>query len=272
MFASYKSSLRVYEPLWSFDPAARARWARYVLRGASDGSLERERGAMLQAVLGPRVDFRLLDVDEEALLDEWNGNQVVCPLDTQSRALQAIVDSEWKLPYPLSDVTLGRSVRRQAAGRQLRPRAAVPRDAKDHVLTSAWDVPFWWSLMFTQADAVPTEDPETLVYRVGIVDAQKRGELALELISQTFGVTTFISDLDVVIRWLRTFDRDAMVELDYGSLGSLVTTLSQSEDDSLALAGEAIEHLQDGDLEQALHAYQEYVSTWEDVGRLEGWN
>lgn len=273
VFASYKSSLRVYEPLWAFPPAVRAKWTRYAARKRSEGSLQRERDAMLQAVIGARVDFRRLDVDDDALVEEWLGNRVVCPLDTESRALQAIVDSEWKLPFPLSDIALGRSVRRQAAGLQLRPRpAGLKSEAKDHVFVANWDVPFWWSLLFTREDAIPTADLESLLYRTGMATALTRGERALDLISQTFGVTPFISELDIAVRWLRTFDLDAMVELDYGSLGSLVTTLSEDGDDSMALASEAIAHLESGDLDSALTAYRDYVSTWEDVARLESWN
>lgn len=272
MIASYKSSLRVYEPVWAFEPDERVKWTRYAARSKDEGSLQRERHAMLQAIISPSVDFRRLDVVEEALVADWGGNRVVCPLDTQSRALQAIVDSEWKLPFPLSEVTIGRATRRQAAGRQLRPRPAARSGAKDHVLTASWDVPFWWSLLFTREDAVPTSDLESLVYRTSIATALKRGESALKLIAETFGVTPFIADLDVAVRWLRTFDLDSMVELDYGSLGALVTSLSEDGDDSMSLASEAVAHLTDGDLDSALTAYQHYVSTWEDVARLESWN
>ncbi|WP_106848733.1 hypothetical protein [Blastococcus sp. Marseille-P5729] len=272
MFVSYKSSLRVYEPVWAFHPAERARWMRYANRERATGSLERERGAMLQAVISTRLDFGRLEVDEEALVAEWSGNLVVCPLDTHSRALQAIIDSEWALPFPLSDLTFGRAVRRQAAGRQLRPRATRGSDAKDHMLTASWDVPFWWSLLFCREDAVPTADLESLVYRAPVATAVRRGEEAYALITDTFGATPFISDLDVAVRWLGTFDQDSMVELDYGSLGPLVVSLSEDGDDSMALASDSIAHLKDGDLEQALTAYQEYISTWEDVARLESWN
>lgn len=270
--ASYKSSLRVYEPIFAFDGAARTRWARYAARRRRNTApLERERHAMLSAVVGSAVDFGRLEVEEEALIAEWSDNVVVCPLDTRDRALQAIVDSEWKLPFPLSDQVLGRHTRRQAAGLQLRPTSAG-RAAKDHVLTASWEVPFWWSLMFTPADAVPSEDLETIVYRTAIVDATRRAERALELISETFGVTAFLADLDSAVRWIRTFDLDSMVELDYGSLAGLVRRLNHGSDDSMSLAADAIEYLREGELESSLASYREYVSTWEDVSRLESWN
>lgn len=262
----------MYEPVWAFHPEERARWARYVHHERSGGSLERERGAMLQAVIGSRLDFAMLEVDEEALVCEWTGDLVICPLDTLSRALQAIIDSEWELPFPLSDLTLGRAVRRQAAGRQLRPQVARRLEAKNHVLTASWDVPFWWSLLFCREDAVPTVDLESLVYRAPVATAVRRGQEAYALIIDTFGATPFIADLDAAVRWLGTFDLDSMVELDYGSLGPLVVSLSEDGDDSMALASDAVAYLQDGDLEQALTAYQEYISTWEDVARLESWN
>lgn len=226
---------------------------------------------MLSAVVGARVDFARLEAEEEALIADWHDNIVVCPLDTRDRALQAIVDSEWKLPFPLSDQVLGRDTRRQAAGLQLRPKT-TGREAKDHVATAGWEVPFWWSLMFTPADAVPTDDRESIVYRTSIVEATRRAEQALELISETFGITPFISDLDVVVRRVRTFDLDSMVELDYGSLAGLVRRLNERGDDSMSLAADAMAHLQEGDLESSLASYREYLSTWEDVSRLEAWN
>ncbi|WP_134323738.1 hypothetical protein [Cumulibacter soli] len=272
MHASYRSSLRVYEPIFAFEGAARNRWARYAARRRRQGSaLERERYAMLSAVVGTQVDFHRLNIDEEALIAEWGENIVVCPLDTRDRALQAIVDSEWKLPFPLSDQVLGRTARRKAAGLQLRPKPTED-EGKDHVVTASWEVPFWWALMFTPSDAVPTDTLESIVYRTSIVDALRRGERALELISQTFGVTPFISDLDVAVRWLRTFDLDSMVELDYESLAGLLHRIRPDGDDSMSVAADALEYLQEGDLDSSLASYREYASTWEDVGRLEGWN
>lgn len=227
---------------------------------------------MLSAVIGSRLDFdRLDEVSEEALVTHWRDNIVVCPLDTRTRALQAIVDSEWKLPFPLSDQVLGKATRRQAAGLQLRPKVAG-REGKDHVLTASWEVPFWWSLMFSSDDVVATDDQDSIVYRASIADATARAERALELIADTFGVTTFISDLDVAVRWIRTFDLDSMVELDYGSLAGLVRRLNHRGDDSMRLSAEAISYLSEGDLDSALTAYREYSSTWEDVARLEAWN
>lgn len=270
MFASYLSSLRVYEPVAALDVISRARWADEPPRERAEALLGQRR-SMLQAVLGPAISFSRLAVEEDALLATWRGARVVCPLDTHSRALQALVDSEWKLPFPLGELVIGRTVRRQAAGRQLRPRQAGARESKDHVLTASWDVPFWWSLLFTTSDVV-RHGAEELIYRTAISDALARGQRALELITQAFGVTPFISDLDLVVRWLGSFDDGSMVELDYGSLTGLIDSLSEGRDDSMALAGRAIEQLAEGDLEESMSAYQEYTSTWEEIGRLESWN
>ena len=40
----------------------------------------------------------------------------------------------------------------------------------------------------------------------------------------------------------------------------------------MSLAADAIEYLREGELESSLASYREYVSTWEDVSRLESWN
>lgn len=270
----YQASLRVFEPLAAFPGKQARRWRTYLKareRTPGEHPLEAERSAALQAIIAPDFDVSRLELPEGALYATWEGNLVVCPLDTRSRFLQAIVDSEWQLPFPLNTYSIDRSTRRQAASLQLHPELTGEQSG-DHIMTANWQVPFWWCLLFDETDVVPTEDLRQVTFRNSLDDAIGRAEVALKAVTETFGGAEFISDLTMLLRWLGGFDRDSMIELDYGSLADFVVDELQREDTSVALAGRSLAQLLDGDVEGAVTAYHEYAEQWEQIARIESWN
>lgn len=246
-------------------------WSSYVRRQqpAHPDPLREEHDAMLQAVIREGINFGVIDLPERALTATWRGDTVVCPLDSRGRALQAIVDTEWKLPYPLNGYVVDRESRRRAARLQLEP--SVIRDAADtHILSASWQVPFWWALLFDEEERHGSSRASA-VFRAPISEALVRARQARELITSAFGVGEFLGELEFVIGWLEQFDLDSMVELDFGALTGLGVR-PDSRLSSVDIARQALEYLESDEYDDALAAYHEYMSVWEEAARLESFN
>lgn len=269
------SSLRVFEPLYSFESAERRRWTLLITGNSAPTPREadiRERRALLPAVAGGTLDFRRLDIDESAMTASWNGSHLICPLDTKPRALQAIIDSEWKLPYPLNDWSMNRQVRRHAASLQAHPSATRAR-GKQHILTCNWRVPVWWCALFATSDQV--RDPSTggeTTFRTPIQGAIDRAESALQTMVDSFGEADMTADLDSLHEWLRGFHEGSVVEMDYGGLSAFLPGEEKQQDQSVELVAKSLAHLAVGDTDKAIFAYHEFTEIWEEIARLESWN
>ncbi|PRZ42547.1 hypothetical protein CLV47_105169 [Antricoccus suffuscus] len=269
------SSLRVFEPLESFAPAEQRRWAALIdAHGAptpevADGQV---RLGLLPAVAGSTVDFRRLEVVESALTLRWEGADLVCPLDTRPRALQAIVDSEWRLPFPLNEWAMSKQVRRHAARLQAHPSATRPRGGH-HILTSNWRVPVWWCALFKSTEQVHDGSrPDVVAFRTTIIDAIKRADSAMQTMNDSFGTAEMTADLDSMIEWLRAFNEMSVVELDYGALSSYLQLDDEKRDRGVSLVAKSLTYLSAGDMDEALSAYHEFTEIWEEIARLEAWN
>lgn len=269
------SSLRVFEPLESFEPAERRRWAALIeARDAPTPEVAdaQVRLGLLPAVVGSAVDFRRLEISESAMTLAWDGADLVCPLDTRPRALQAIVDSEWRLPFPLNDWTMAKQVRRHAARLQAHPSATRPRGGH-HILTSNWRVPVWWCALFKSSEQVRDGSRGDMVaFRTPIVDAIKRADAAMQTVNDSFGTAEMTADLDSMLEWLRAFNEMSVVELDYGGLSSYLPSDEEKHDLSVSLVAKSLTHLSAGDMDEALSAYHEFTEIWEEIARLESWN
>ncbi len=269
------SSLRVFEPLESFEPAEQRRWASLIdahQAPTPEVADAQVRLGLLPAVAGSTIDFRLLEVAESAMTVGWEGAQLVCPLDIRPRALQAIVDSEWRLPFPLNDWTMSKKVRRRAARLQAHPSSTRPRGGH-HILTSNWRVPVWWCALFKSSEQVRDGSRgEAVAFRTSITDAIKRADSAMQTVNDSFGAAEMTADLDSMLEWLRTFNDMSVVELDYGGLSSYPPSDEDKSDLSVRLVAKSLTHLSAGEMDEALSAYHEFTEIWEEIARLESWN
>ena len=276
------SSLRVFEPLEAFRAAERGRWANLIdsHEAPSPEVAERfDRLRLLPAVVGGAVDFRRLEVSETALVLPWEGASLVCPIDTRQRALQAIVDSEWRLPFPLNEWAMTKQVRRHAGRLQAHPSANRPRGGH-HILTSNWRVPIWWCALFRVSEQVRDGSRgDDVVFRTPITDALGRAEAAMHTINDSFSAAEMTADLDSLIDWLRGFHNMSVVELDYGGLSRYLPhedagndAEGDTGDKSVAVVAKSLAHLSAGDMNEAISAYHEFTEIWEEIARLESWN
>ena len=263
MPAPFLSYLRVYEPVRAFEgpsgDAVRAALARGPLPPEALGARERE--LCLRATLGSRL---LPPPATEILITEREaGDVLVCPLDTRARAGAAMLgflDSE--TPFLKAAVL---SVPEPAARRSAERAVAELGDSAAHIVSASWTVPLPWFALVDQEDRRVRRHPRRVWWQVPIGRARGRAARAEEVIRTGVGDSGAANVLAETVAWLARFDRDSVVELDYGGIVHLFDDASLRSDTSAALAHDALRALRDGDVEGAQRGYERLRAIWSPV-------
>ncbi|MEO6956478.1 MAG: hypothetical protein ABI137_07015 [Antricoccus sp.] len=271
---SFATYLRVYEPLSAFKPRERRRLAD-LLSAAADQSAaqlhEQELLALLPALRGASIDLSVLNSPQLVHTISVRGKVLVCPFDTKLRALQAVIDSEWAVPFPLNEWSMDRAARRQAAALLSSPFNSR-RGGLAHVRSMPWRAPVWWCALFTDADRLTTGDGRDVRYRIGLALAISRCSALIEAMTDSFGDLEFAADLQQVGQWLQRFDETAVLELDLGGVIRPGYEELGSVHEAVGLAARSAEQLIAGRTEESFAAYGEFVDLWERLALLQGHN
>lgn len=260
MSAPFLSYLRVYEPVRAFDgpsgQAVRDALARGPLSPEAVGARERE--LCLRAV----CSSRLLPSPATNVLtiERGPGDLLVCPLDTRARAGAAVLgflDTEHPslraavLPVP-----------ERAARRAAERAVAELGDSAAHIVSVGWTVPLPWFALVDEASRRMCRDPLRVWWQVSIGRARRRAEQAEEVIRGGLGDSDAAEVLTETAEWLARFDRDSVVELDYGGLVHLFDEGRLRADDSAALVKATLRALRDGDVDGARRGYDRLREFW----------
>lgn len=265
----FLSYLRVYEPVRAFagpeGTAVRAALARGPLAAADSGRHERELclRAQLRAHLLPgsgAVEVLVLDPDTD-------GGPLVCPLDTRPRAAAAVLGflgEESPLlraaALPVPEPTARRAA--QAALTEL-------GDAAAHVVTAAWTVPLPWFALVDPGDRQLSLRPRRVWWRVPMWRARGRAAWAERIVRDSLGDEGPAEVLAETARWLERFDRQSVVELDYGGVVDLLDDDALHADPSAEQVRVALAALRAGDGEAAGEAYAELHEYWSVPARAQ---
>lgn len=271
---SFASYLRIYEPLRAFEPSERRRLADLVTDSTphTAGQLhDQELLSMLSALRGASVDVSALDSPQLVHAITIGGNLLVCPLDTKVRTLQAVVDSEWAVPFPLNEWSMDRAARRLAATLLTHP-SNSRLVGKAHVRSMSWRAPVWWCVLFTDEDRLITGDGYDVRYRIALPLAINRCNAVISAMTDSFGELELAADLQQMSQWLQSFNDAAVLELDlndvirpgYEELGAV--------HEAVGLAARSGEQLIAGRTEESFAAYSEFVDLWERLALLQGHN
>lgn len=301
---AYAAHLRVYEPLHAFDDEERARWASYVRSGSAPtpgAGTQLERLAALAAVSGP-VPAVLPDVSEHAFVLDADGLALVCPWRTLLRSREALSDLRLELPEVLVTAALPAEVA-DAADRALHQERTEHPGRRSHILTSTWQVPIRWFVLFDPAErevrtgrrlpggapagslpaggAPGPRRPDTpagpragrsLVYRTQMSRARRRVARGLAVLRRTRdqeGATDHVEDLG---RWLEEFHPRSTVELDYGGLVHLQDDNALEQDESARDVAIALAALGEGRTERAAAAYSRVAERMKALQAVESAN
>jgi hypothetical protein len=256
--------LRVYQALAAFPPAERAEWAAYVESGDALPSgllVGREEERALARALGLPVPSER----EHALVQRAGQTVYVCPLRTELRTLQSLLAFHGSLPMEVADAFVSSGEVARAASTLERLQRERPA-SRNHIRLAVWYVPLPWFALFEAAErklAAPEADhPALLTYQTTMVKAQARVSRALRVLQEVMEDGEVVAAVEELRDWLYGFDSDSLVQLDYGGLARVLPYPELAEDQSAAEVWEALEALEEGDLERSSAHYGALTERW----------
>ena len=256
--------LRVYQALAAFAPAERAEWAAYVESGDALPSgllVGREEERALARALG----LPLPSEREHALVQRVGQTVYVCPLRTELRTLQSLLAFHGSLPREVADAFVSSGEVARAASTLERLQRERPA-SRNHIRLAVWYVPLPWFALFDGAErklAAPEADHLALLtYQTTMVKAQARVSRALRVLQEVMDDGEVVAAVEELRDWLYGFDSDSFVQLDYGGLARVLPYPELAEDQSAAEVWEALEALEEGDLERSSAHYGALTERW----------
>jgi hypothetical protein len=261
---AFTSYLRVYQPLAAFPPRERAEWAAYVEAGQAMPAamlVGREERRGLARALGLEVRN-----DREHALVERVGDVVyLCPLRTELRTLQSLVAFRSSVPDEVADAFVSADDVERAA-RTLERWDRERPGSRSHIQQAAWHVPLPWFALFEDGErrVVPAASgqPARLTYQTAMARARARVSRAVAILQQLMEDAEMVVAAEDLRGWLHDFDADSLVQLDYGGLTRAIPFEDLAEDHSAAQVWEALEALEEGDLDRSSELYRGLSERW----------
>lgn len=256
------SYLRVYEPLHAFPAVEQERWiARPEAGDGADGATSRR---WLIAATLPDAQVQL---DTEGAFFRRLGERVlVCPRRTRLRMLAGLLAFRTSVPEEVADAFVSEAEARRAA-QELEDLGDRFPDLRSHILHANWHVPLRWFAAFHDDDRILTEDADGLRirYESRLGDAVGRLERAADVLEGAWiedGVTAAVREL---VGWLREFNEDGLLELDYGTVAALLDADDLVDDRSAAEVQACLEALAGGDTARAAQTFATLGERWADL-------
>jgi len=263
----YVTSLRIYEPIYSFTPAERLRWESIPIT-ASTGFDEQSRA--LHRII--KIEPPSLRPDGAHIL-EWEGARYVCPWSTAARCWAALENFKDTLPLPIVKFFVPENIEEA-----ININSEIIEDKVPHIITETWMVPPRWFSLFEPEERLrgQSEDGPFTIMRTSIANAKKRCMSTHQAVVASFGNGPIEQEIADLLEWMSLFHADSIVEVDYGGLaGYLEKSLIENgedgleadtsiEDIHLSLAG-----LSEGDGVRAGTGYERLISRWRRVSAFE---
>lgn len=263
----YVASLRIYEPLTSFEPADRLRWAQIK---ATDNTKRDEQSLALHRVVFP--ESPALRPDGAHVLD-IDGVRYVCPWSTATRCWAALEDFKLSLPSTVSSLFMPQGLEEVITSGIDLAESKVP-----HILTQTWIIPPRWFALFIPEERVRGRDSDGAftVIRTSIANAKERCDVTHAAVQAAFGTGQVEEEIEDLGDWLGMFHAQSFLELDYGGLaGYLEKTLLSSDeagldaDTSVEDVLSSIGGLATSDATTAGRGYERLVTRWRRVAAFE---
>lgn len=271
------SSLRVYQPLETFGPGERSRWTAYIEGGAQ---LPLSNPYRHVAFDDPgNMGLLYPSNDEHAFVKKANGQWLVCPWSTKLRVLMGLLSFRNSWPYEIADAFVPEEEAAKAATELESLKGGNP-DLVSHITTASWHVPLRWFIAFEDGDKRFTGDasPGTgtrlasqrkLIYETDLRTAVGRVQRGVRILRKVGMAEAVVEPIDDLMSWLRRFPRESIVELDYGSVGSLFEEEDLQNDRSAGEVWSCLEALDAGDFDESGRIYSELSVQWGRVRALQ---
>lgn len=208
-------------------------------------------------------EYGLVDepLREDALAADWNGSRYLCPRRPRLRMLEGVL--AFHNAFAGGDVLVPETIAASAAAelQQLRDREPEQRS---HILTSPWHVPLRWFVAFTPEDreVIQLADRISIRYRTDRGSASRRLVEALRILENVGMDDGVVDNVREFSEWVGNFSREALVELDYGSVAELFEDAQLVFDESASELWASLRALEADDWDRSAQMYNTVAGRW----------
>jgi hypothetical protein len=263
----YVASLRIYEPIDSFQSADQLLWSQIVI--PSQSTRDEQKRALTRTI---KDESPTLNLDGAHVFD-YLGKRYVAPWSTALRCWAALEDFKYTLTADVTKFFIP-----QTTEDYFRSISGLVEEKVTHILTSNWNIPPRWFALFHPEERLrgKNKDGPFTFMRTSIGNAKQRTNFTHNTVLNAFGLGPVEAEIANLQKWLEVFDENSIVELDYGGLAHYLNYIliqngeagldadTSIEDVSISIAG-----LASGDGERATRGYERLVSRWRKVAFLE---
>ncbi|MGL3807856.1 hypothetical protein ACSYDW_17395 [Paeniglutamicibacter sp. R2-26] len=264
------SYLRVFEPLSAFSDED-----QMLITGTRHGDRETLEDATAADAL-KRLTRQLSDpfphqhdeVFRKLSITGWDGaaHTLYCPDQLAARAVLASEQLDGSMRPQLLELLVPDAARAANALR-IDEQQFTQDLAHLHTRTATWGIPFGWFVLVHEDDEyeVVEDDDELISSRIytPLHQALNRARYAAATLAIHAPEMDLLDELTALSEWLMLFDKDSMLELDYGRIAALVWPDDSPHDLRLG-----IESLADSDMAGAAAAYRRLSNRWLAVRQL----
>ena len=263
----YVASLRVYEPLDSFDSVDQFRWSPLNINSVT--SLNEQLTSLERCITSKPPNFK----PDGVHLLEHEGKRYVAPWSTAARCWAALEDFKYSLPTTVVKFFIPQSMEDSISSS-----IDIVEDKISHILTSTWSIPPRWFALFSPDERLRgvNKDGYFTILRTAISNAKNRCAFTHQAVLGAFGEGVVEGEVAELLAWLEIFDGKSIVELDYGGLAAYLNNqlvmsgeVGLDADTSVEDVNSSVAGLASGDGALAGRGYERLVSRWRRVSALE---
>ena len=263
----YVASLRVYEPIDSFEVVDQLRWSQIAI--TSPTGWDEQVRSLKRSITNEPPHLK----PDGAHVLEHEGKRYIAPWSTAARCWAALDDFKYTLPPSVIKFFIPQTIEDS-----INSSIDMVEDKVSHILTSTWSIPPRWFALFSPDERLRgvNEDGHFTISRTAISNAKSRCTFTHQAVLGAFGEGAVEGEVAELLAWLEIFDPKSIVELDYGGLATYLNNqlIEQGEvgldaDTSIEDVASSIAGLASGDGALAGRGYERLVSRWRRVSALE---
>ena len=263
----YVASLRVYEPIDSFEVADQLRWSQIAI--TSPTGWDEQVRSLKRSITNEPPNLK---PDGAHVLDH-EGKRYIAPWSTAARCWAALDDFKYTLPPSVIKFFIPQTIEDS-----INSTIDIVEDKVSHILTSTWNIPPRWFALFSPDERLRgvNEDGHFTIMRTAIANAKTRCTFTHQAVLGAFGEGAVEGEVAELLDWLEIFDPKSIVELDYGGLATYLNKqliesgeVGLDADTSIEDVTSSIAGLASGDGALAGRGYERLVSRWRRVSALE---
>ena len=263
----YVASLRVYEPIDSFEPADQLRWSQIAI--TSPTGWDEQVRSLMRSITNEPPNLK----PDGAHVLEHEGKRYIAPWSTAARCWAALDDFKYTLPPSVIKFFIPQTIEDS-----INSTIDIVEDKVSHILTSTWNIPPRWFALFSPDERLRgvNEDGHFTISRTAISNAKSRCTFTHQAVLGAFGEGAVEGEVAELLDWLEIFNPKSIVELDYGGLATYLNKqliesgeVGLDADTSIEDVTSSIAGLASGDGALAGRGYERLVSRWRRVSALE---